>query len=98
MASCVPHCYTQDVSLALPLPPGLYAAVPSTYQPDCAADFTLSVALRIHRFAPFLYLYCCGTTVGLITDHWLFQESGEKPGKTGANHPGGQFTEECDII
>lgn len=57
VASCVPHCYTQEVSLALRLPPGLYAIVPSTYQPDCTADFTLSVALRIHRSAPFLCLY-----------------------------------------
>lgn len=37
-------------------------------------------------------------TVGLITDNGLFQKSGEKPGKTGTNHPGGQFTDQCDII
>ncbi|TWW73241.1 calpain-10 isoform X1 [Takifugu flavidus] len=49
VASCVPHCYTQEVSLALRLPPGSYTIVPSTYQPGCAADFTLNVALRIHR-------------------------------------------------
>ncbi|CAL8345458.1 unnamed protein product [Merluccius merluccius] len=49
VASCVPHCYTQDVSLACCLPAGSYAIMPSTYQPDCAGSFTLSVARRIHR-------------------------------------------------
>ncbi|XP_069562313.1 calpain-10 [Brachyistius frenatus] len=48
-ASCVPHCHTQDVSLACSLPPGAYTVVPSTYQPDCSANFTLSLARRIHR-------------------------------------------------
>ncbi|XP_031710822.1 calpain-10 isoform X1 [Anarrhichthys ocellatus] len=48
-ASCVPHCYTQDVSLACCLSPGDYTIVPSTYQPDCSANFTLSLARRIHR-------------------------------------------------
>lgn len=97
VASCVPHCYTQDVSLALRLPPGSYSVVPSTYQPDCSADFTLSVARRVHRSAMFLYLDCYWTTVGLITDTWLFQESGKKPGEAGANHPRGQFMDQCDI-
>uniref|UniRef100_A0A3P8SRE4 Calpain 10 n=1 Tax=Amphiprion percula TaxID=161767 RepID=A0A3P8SRE4_AMPPE len=49
VASCIPHCYTQDVSLSCSLPPGAYAIVPSTYQPDCSANFTLSLACRIHR-------------------------------------------------
>ncbi|XP_019963950.2 calpain-10 isoform X2 [Paralichthys olivaceus] len=49
VASCVPHCYTQDVSLACTLPAGAYAILPSTYEPDCSADFTLSLARRIHR-------------------------------------------------
>nr|XP_020471732.1 calpain-10 [Monopterus albus] len=49
VASCVPHCYTQDVSLACCLPPGAYTILPSTYEPDCSADFTLSLARRIHR-------------------------------------------------
>lgn len=53
VASCVPHCYTQDVSLACCLPPGAYTIVPSTYQPDCSASFTLSLACRIHRLALF---------------------------------------------
>lgn len=52
VASCVPHCYTQDVSLACRLPPGgAYTIVPSTYQPDCSASFTLSLACKIHRLA-----------------------------------------------
>nr|XP_046264122.1 calpain-10 isoform X2 [Scatophagus argus] len=49
VASCVPHCYTQDVSMACCLSPGAYTIVPSTYQPDCSANFTLSLARRIHR-------------------------------------------------
>ncbi|XP_026169223.1 calpain-10 [Mastacembelus armatus] len=49
VASCVPHCYTQDVGLACSLSPGAYTIVPSTYQPDCTASFTLSLARRIHR-------------------------------------------------
>ncbi|XP_077370295.1 calpain-10 [Festucalex cinctus] len=49
LASCVPHCYTQDVGLSCCLPPGAYLVVPSTYQPNCAADFTISLARRIHR-------------------------------------------------
>ncbi|KAG7526465.1 calpain-10 [Solea senegalensis] len=48
-ASCVPHCYTQDISLACSLPPGAYTILPSTYEPDCSADFTLSLSCRIHR-------------------------------------------------
>ncbi|KAM8851244.1 calpain-10 isoform 1-T2 [Spinachia spinachia] len=55
-ASCVPHCHTQDVSLACCLSPGAYAIVPSTYRPDCSANFTLSLASRIHRSAHFLPL------------------------------------------
>ncbi|XP_028328241.1 calpain-10 isoform X2 [Gouania willdenowi] len=49
VASCVPHCYMQEVSLSCSLPPGAYTIVPSTYQPDCVAEFTLSLAHRIHR-------------------------------------------------
>lgn len=49
VATCVPHCYTQDVSLACWLPSGAYTIVPSTYQPECSASFTLTLACRIHR-------------------------------------------------
>ncbi|XP_054889447.1 calpain-10 [Poeciliopsis prolifica] len=49
VASCIPHCYTQDVSLACTLPPGSYTIVPSTYQPDCSAKFIISLARKIHR-------------------------------------------------
>uniref|UniRef100_A0A3B5LJA8 Calpain 10 n=1 Tax=Xiphophorus couchianus TaxID=32473 RepID=A0A3B5LJA8_9TELE len=51
VASCIPHCYTQDVSLACTLPPGSYTIVPSTYQPDCSAKFRISLARKIHRLA-----------------------------------------------
>ncbi|TNN67804.1 Calpain-10 [Liparis tanakae] len=37
-----------DVSLACRLTPGDYTIVPSTYQPDRSADFTLSLDLRRH--------------------------------------------------
>ncbi|XP_066565887.1 calpain-10 isoform X1 [Amia ocellicauda] len=50
-ASCVPHCYTQEVSLALSLAPGSYAVVPSTYEPDCPGRFTVTVALKVDRKA-----------------------------------------------
>lgn len=63
-ASCVPHCYTQDVSLTCCLSPGAYTIVPSTYQPDCSANFTLSLARRIHRLAP---LFC----LNLVIRAWL---------------------------
>lgn len=89
VGSCVPHCHTQNVSLALRLPPGSYCVVPSTYQPDCSADFTLSVARRVDRSAAFLCLGSYCATVGLITGTWLFQKGGEKPGDAGANRPGG---------
>ncbi|KAM6948321.1 calpain-10 [Aplochiton taeniatus] len=49
VASCVPHSYTQDVTLACCLPPGNYVVVPSTYQPDCPGDFTLTVSHRMQR-------------------------------------------------
>lgn len=49
-ASCVPHCYTQEVSLLCNLPPGAYAVVPSTYQPDSEGNFTLTVCRRILRY------------------------------------------------
>ncbi|XP_023674237.1 calpain-10 isoform X3 [Paramormyrops kingsleyae] len=48
-ASCVPHCYTQEVSLQCSLPPGAYAVVPSTYQPDSEGNFTLTVSRKILR-------------------------------------------------
>ncbi|XP_054622436.1 calpain-10 isoform X2 [Dunckerocampus dactyliophorus] len=49
VTSCVPHCYTQDVTMACSLPSGAYIIVPSTYQPDCTGNFTISLARRIHR-------------------------------------------------
>lgn len=101
VASCVPHCYTQDVSLACCLSPGAYTIVPSTYQPDCSASFTLSLARRIHRLALLLRLNLvirwCDHTADSISFRYcycilcLFQESGEKPGEAGKSHSGGQF-------
>ncbi|KAL4660152.1 calpain-10-like isoform X1 [Arapaima gigas] len=48
-ASCIPHCYAQEVSLQCCLSPGAYVIVPSTYQPDCKGHFTLTVARKVHR-------------------------------------------------
>ncbi|KPP78483.1 calpain-10-like [Scleropages formosus] len=48
-ASCVPHCYAQEVSLQCYLSPGAYVIVPSTYHPDCKADFTVTVARKVLR-------------------------------------------------
>uniref|UniRef100_A0A665T5B8 Calpain 10 n=1 Tax=Echeneis naucrates TaxID=173247 RepID=A0A665T5B8_ECHNA len=58
VASCVPHCYMQDVSLVCSLLPGAYIVLPSTYEPDCSANFTLSLARRIHRLVIFLLESC----------------------------------------
>ncbi|XP_015216845.2 calpain-10 isoform X1 [Lepisosteus oculatus] len=50
-ASCVPHRYTQEVSLLCSLAPGHYIIVPSTYQPDCQGCFSVTVARKIDRKA-----------------------------------------------
>ncbi|MBN3280774.1 CAN10 protein, partial [Polyodon spathula] len=46
-ASCVPHCYTQEVSMWCSLSPGRYIIVPSTYQPDCEGCFTVTISTKI---------------------------------------------------
>ncbi|KAG8136303.1 hypothetical protein E2320_009259 [Naja naja] len=38
--SCVPHCYSQEISQTCRLPSGNYAIVPSTYLPDTEGSFT----------------------------------------------------------
>ncbi|ETE56301.1 hypothetical protein L345_17988, partial [Ophiophagus hannah] len=45
--SCVPHCYSQEISQACRLPSGNYAIVPSTYLPDTEGSFTVIVARKI---------------------------------------------------
>lgn len=87
VTSCIPHCYTQDVSLACCLPPGAYTIVPSTYQPNCSANFTLSLSRRIHRLS-FIFTfqskrYHIISLSGRINQVCLSQESGEKPRETG---------------
>ncbi|XP_061835730.1 calpain-10 [Nerophis lumbriciformis] len=49
VASCVPHCYTQDVTMACSLPARAYVIVPSTYEPNCTGAFTICLARRIQR-------------------------------------------------
>ncbi|KAJ0058665.1 hypothetical protein NL108_000370 [Boleophthalmus pectinirostris] len=49
VASCIPHCYNQVVALPCSLTPGVYTIVPSTYEPDCPANFTICISRRVHR-------------------------------------------------
>ncbi|XP_066508448.1 calpain-10-like [Hoplias malabaricus] len=49
VVSCVPHSHSQEVSVQCRLPPGVYAVLPSTYQPDLKAEYTLTIERKIHR-------------------------------------------------
>lgn len=49
LLSCVPHCYTQEVSRLCHLSAGAYWIVPSTYLPDTEGSFTVTIATRIDR-------------------------------------------------
>ncbi|XP_059559818.1 calpain-10 isoform X3 [Myotis daubentonii] len=49
LLSCVPHCYTQEVSRVCHLSAGSYRIVPSTYLPDTEGAFTVTIATRIDR-------------------------------------------------
>lgn len=49
VASCIPHCYNQVVSLSCHLSAGVYTIVPSTFEPDCPGEFTLCISHRVHR-------------------------------------------------
>lgn len=49
VGSCVPHAYSQEVSVSCHLQPGEYAVIPSTYQPDLSGQFMLTLTRRIHR-------------------------------------------------
>lgn len=49
LLSCVPHCYTQEVSRLCRLSAGTYRVVPSTYLPDTEGSFTVTIATRIDR-------------------------------------------------
>lgn len=50
LLSCVPHCYTQEVSRICHLSAGTYRIVPSTYLPDTEGAFTVTIATRIDRW------------------------------------------------
>lgn len=50
LLSCVPHCYTQEVSRVCHLRAGTYRIVPSTYLPDTEGAFTVTIATRIDRW------------------------------------------------
>uniref|UniRef100_A0A4W3HXR2 Calpain 10 n=1 Tax=Callorhinchus milii TaxID=7868 RepID=A0A4W3HXR2_CALMI len=47
--SCVPHRYTKEVTQLCTLKPGSYNIVPSTYQPNSEASFTVSLETKIDR-------------------------------------------------
>uniref|UniRef100_A0A8D0H5R4 Calpain-10 n=1 Tax=Sphenodon punctatus TaxID=8508 RepID=A0A8D0H5R4_SPHPU len=49
LISCVPHCYSQEVSHLCRLSSGNYVIVPSTYFPDTEGNFTLVIATKIDR-------------------------------------------------
>ncbi|RXN20103.1 calpain-10 [Labeo rohita] len=51
VVSCVPHAHSQEVSVLCRLQPGEYIVIPSTYQPELSAHFTLTFTRRIHRKA-----------------------------------------------
>nr|XP_009929533.1 PREDICTED: calpain-10 [Opisthocomus hoazin] len=49
LVSCVPHCYSQEVSQLCRLPAGSYVVIPSMYLPDTEGSFTLIIATKIDR-------------------------------------------------
>ncbi|KAM6389227.1 calpain-10 isoform 1-T1 [Pluvialis apricaria] len=49
LVSCVPHCYSQEVSQLCRLPAGSYVIIPSTYLPDTEGNFTVVIATKIDR-------------------------------------------------
>ncbi|XP_031975619.1 calpain-10 isoform X1 [Corvus moneduloides] len=49
LVSCVPHCYSQEVSRLCRLPAGSYVIIPSTYLPSTEGNFTLVIATKIDR-------------------------------------------------
>lgn len=51
VVSCVPHAHSQEVSVFCHLQPGKYVIIPSTYQPELSAHFTLTFTCRINRKA-----------------------------------------------
>ncbi|XP_046731858.1 calpain-10 isoform X3 [Silurus meridionalis] len=51
VVSCVPHSHSQEVSIQCRLPPAGYVILPSTYQPGCSAEYTLTITQKIPRKA-----------------------------------------------
>ncbi|XP_032838330.1 calpain-10 isoform X2 [Tyto alba] len=49
LVSCVPHCYSQEVSQLCRLPAGSYVIIPSTYLPNTEGNFTVVIATKIDR-------------------------------------------------
>ncbi|XP_062843880.1 calpain-10 isoform X2 [Trichomycterus rosablanca] len=66
VVSCVPHAHSQEVCVQCRLPPAGYIILPSTYQPDCSAEYTITISRRIHRKA-INSQECLGRTVQEIS-------------------------------
>ncbi|XP_044885205.1 calpain-10 isoform X3 [Mauremys mutica] len=49
LVSCVPHCYSQEVSQLCRLSAGNYVIVPSTYLPNTEGNFTVVITTKIDR-------------------------------------------------
>ncbi|KAK3513808.1 hypothetical protein QTP70_028867 [Hemibagrus guttatus] len=49
VVSCVPHAHSQEVSVQCRLASADYVILPSTYQPDCSAEYTLTIMQKIPR-------------------------------------------------
>ncbi|XP_062439256.1 calpain-10 isoform X2 [Rhea pennata] len=49
LVSCVPHCYSQEVSQLCRLSAGSYMVIPSTYLPNTEGNFTVIIAIKIDR-------------------------------------------------
>ncbi|XP_067392714.1 calpain-10 isoform X2 [Emydura macquarii macquarii] len=49
LVSCVPHCYSQEVSQLCRLSSGNYVIVPSTYLPNTEGNFTVVITTKIDR-------------------------------------------------
>nr|XP_006138507.1 calpain-10 isoform X3 [Pelodiscus sinensis] len=49
LVSCVPHCYSQEVSQLCKLSAGNYVIVPSTYLPNTEGKFTVIITTKIDR-------------------------------------------------
>ncbi|KAF5904499.1 calpain-10 isoform X1, partial [Clarias magur] len=74
VVSCVPHAHSHEVSVQCRLPPAGYVILPSTYQPDCGAEYTLTIARKIPRKA-----ISCQERLGQTVQEAVVPGAGEHP-------------------